>query len=139
MTDTPETTRWKQRFQNFERALEKLRYAVAAHEEQPDNELYEMALIQAFEFTFELGWKTVKDFLKSQGVAHVSLPREVLKQGFHYQVIEDGQSWINMMEDRNLMSHTYDEEKAEIAINHITDHYLAALEQVYAYFKQRLD
>lgn len=137
MNDTPDTPRWKQRFQNFEKALEKLRYAVTAHQDEPDNQLYEMALIQAFEFTYELGWKTVKDFLKNEGLNNISLPREVIKQGFHHHVIEDGQGWIEMMEDRNLMSHTYDEAKAQIAVSRITRHYLTALEQVYTYLHQR--
>ena len=114
-----------------------MRYAVAARQEESDNPLYEMALIQAFEFTFALGWKNVKDFLKNEGLNNLSLPREVIKQGFHHHVIEDGQGWIEMMEDRNLMSHPYDEARVQIAVSRITNHYLAALEQVYTYLHQR--
>jgi len=134
-----EDIRWKQRFQNFEKARKKFHNALKAYQESPGNELYQMALVQTFEFTYELGWKTVKDFLQYEGVKKVSLPREAIKEGFHHQIIEDGQSWIEMLEDRNLMAHTYDEEKASKALNHITEHYVKSIDQVYEYFRKKLD
>ena len=129
--------RWKQRFQNFEKAYHKFQHALQFQAEEPENELYQMALVQAFEFTFELGWKTVKDFLLYSGVKKVSLPRDVIKQGFHHQVIEDGQLWIDMMLDRNLMAHTYSEENARQALEKIRSRYQEGLRQVYVYLKDR--
>ena len=107
MSTEPKDIRWRQRFENFEKARKKLHKTLQALQQDFDNEIYQIALIQSFEFTYELGRKTVKDFLQYQGVKKVSLPREVIKQGFHHNIIEDGQSWINMLEDRNLMAHTY--------------------------------
>ena len=129
--------RWKQRFQNLEKAYLKFQHALQAQAKEPQNELYQMALVQAFEFTFELGWKTVKDFLVYSGVKGVSLPRDVIKQGFHFQVIEDGQLWIDMMQDKNLMAHTYSEENAQKALAKITGQYSDGIRQVYTYLKDR--
>ena len=77
-----------------------------------------MALVQVFEFTYELGWKTVKDYLSFSGIKNVNSPREVIKHGFQNQIIEDGQLWINMMEDQNLIAHTYSEENAKKAVGY---------------------
>jgi len=89
-----QTIRWKQRFENFEKARKKLLTAARAVAANPSEELYQMALIQAFEFTYELGWKTLKDYLIYSGESKASLPREVIKHAFHHGVIEDGQTWI---------------------------------------------
>lgn len=62
-----EEIRWKQRFQNFEKAFNKLENALSFHIKESDNELYQMTLVQSFEFTFELGWKTLKDYLSYSG------------------------------------------------------------------------
>src|SRR5690348_14559170 len=95
--------RWKQRFENFSKAFQRLQTILMALKAEPQNEIYQIALIGAFQFTFELAWKTLKDYLKYQGIS-VSLPREVIKQAFHYQLIQEGQIWIDMLEDRNLMA-----------------------------------
>jgi nucleotidyltransferase substrate binding protein (TIGR01987 family) len=89
-------SRWKQRFSNFDRALGRLREAIAASAAEPENYLYEMASIQAFEFTIEQGWKVLKDYLKFQGVQEISLPRDVIRQAFQARLITDGQTWIDI-------------------------------------------
>ncbi len=129
--------RWKQRFENFENAFNKLKMVIEAYKKDTLDEIYQMAMIQAFEFTYELGWKTMKDFLKHEGI-RVNTPRETIKQAFANEVIVDGQVWIDMLEDRNLMSHTYSEKNAIIAIDHIINNYVLSIEQVYNYFKERL-
>ena len=129
-------SRWKQRFDNFEKAKNKMLKFHQLYVPDSKNEAYQLALIQSFEFTYELGWKMIKDYLKENGLNPL-LPREVLKEGFAYGVIDDGQTWIDMLEDRNLMSHSYDEKKASLAINHITQHYISSIEQVYRYFYDR--
>jgi nucleotidyltransferase substrate binding protein (TIGR01987 family) len=106
--------RWKQRFENFNSALQFLGKSLEATQKEPKNELYRIALIGSFQFCFELGWKTLKDYLSYSGIS-VSLPREVIKQAFHHQLIANGELWMDMLEDRNLMAHVYDEKKAELA------------------------
>ena len=129
--------RWKQRFENFDRAIKKL-VSFAEEEEKHGTEIYQVALIGAFEFTFELGWKTLKDYLKFNGV-NVFLPRDVIKQSFHHHLIEDGQMWIDMLEDRNLLSHVYDEEKARSAVSSIKHKYTLAIVQVHDLLKSKMD
>ena len=130
--------RWKQRFDNLQSAYQRLQYAVQENAKAPDNELIQMALIKAFEMTFELSWKTIKDFLKFNGI-DAKLPREIIKQAFANNIIADGQLWIDMLENRNLMAHTYDQARALKAVNDISQQYLAGLEQLYQYLLARMD
>ncbi len=86
-------------------------------------------MIQTYEFIFELAWKTVKDYLESQEVS-VKFPRDVIKEAFKYELLE-GEIWLDMLQKRNLMSHTHDEENAELAYRLIIERYFAAIEAVH--------
>ena len=125
--------RWKQRFQNFENAFLFLSKGCKL---DVYDELQGVGLIQSFEFTFELGWKTLKDFLQEQGV-DVQFPREVIKQAFAAQLIEDGALWIEMLDKRNELSHTYNQEQAKRAIQAVRNSYFQGIEQVYHAMKKR--
>ena len=103
-----------------------------------DNNLIQMALIQTFEFTYELGWKVIKDFLKYNGI-DVKLPREVIKEGFAAAIITDGQAWIEMMDDRNATSHTYNEEFAAQIIKNILNNYSNAFAELEVFLSSKLD
>jgi nucleotidyltransferase substrate binding protein (TIGR01987 family) len=120
--------RWKQRFQNFEKAYSQLKLAIKDFEKL--TVLEKEGLIQRFEYTFELAWKTLKDYLESQEVI-VSFPREVIKSAFHYGLIKDGEIWMDMLEKRNLMAHTYDEKRFNLAVSKIKEEYFNAISQVY--------
>jgi len=137
MTEENQDIRWKQRFENLQSTYKLLQEAIAANQQTPNNSLMQMALIKAFEMTFELSWKTMKDFLQYNGI-DVKLPREIIKQAFANDIIIDGQLWIDMLEDRNLMTHTYDEERAQSAILHICESYIIALTQLQNYLQERL-
>lgn len=138
MIEKTQDIRWKQRFENFQSAYQLLQEAIEAFQQLPNNKLMRVALIKAFEMTFELSWKTLKDYLDYQGIEAKS-PRDIIKQAFANDIVEDGQRWIDMLEDRNLMSHTYDEERAQEAINHICESYLAALAQLNTFFHAQKD
>lgn len=125
--------RWKQRFQNFEKALARLQDAVAT---QNPSELEKAGVIQTYEFTFEMAWKTVQDYLEAQEVS-VSFPRDVIKAGFKYELL-NGELWLDMLQKRNLMSHSYDEENAEIAYRLIVDTYFVAIEDLFQKLQQSL-
>jgi len=129
--------RWLQRFDNLKKAYARFRKALDAHEANPQDDLIQMALVQAFEFTFELSWKTVKDYLAYNGIRKLTLPRDIIKECFAHRIIEDGQQWIDMMMDRNLMAHTYSEENARQAVEHITERYQYGLAQVYAFLQTK--
>lgn len=131
-----DTIRWKQRFENFDKALTKLN-DFAGYAQKEDLDVYQVAVIGAFKFTFELGWKTLKDYLNYGGI-DVSIPREVIKQAFHHGLIENGDAWIKMLEDRNILTHVYDEKIADKAIDSIESIYIPAIEQVYLLLQSKL-
>ncbi len=76
------------------------------------------ATIQRFEFTFELFWKLLKIFLNNKGI-QVNYPKDVLKEAFSAGLLDDEFTWLNMLKDRNLTSHTYDEALANNIFAHI--------------------
>ncbi len=118
--------RWKQRLQSFGRAFAQLQAAVAT---DAPSDLEKAGIIQVYEFTFELAWKTVKDYLEANEVL-VKFPRETIKEAFKYELL-DGEIWLDMLQKRNLMSHTYDEENAELAYRLIVDQYFNAIATVH--------
>ncbi len=132
-----EDIRWKQRFDHLNRAVERFKEALQAIKKEPNNKLYKIALIGSFQFCFELSWKTLKDYLAYSG-SSASLPRDVIKQAFHFQLIDDGQVWIEMLEDRNLMAYVYDEKKAEQASSSIQMKYYDAILKVHNFLKGKL-
>jgi nucleotidyltransferase substrate binding protein (TIGR01987 family) len=127
--------RWKQRFQNFEKAF---LFFAEITEKQSYTPIEIGGLVHAFEIAFELGCKTIKDYLFKQGI-ETHFPRETLKEGFNTHVIEDGHTWIEMLEKGNELSHTYNEEVAHRAVEVIQKSYYPAIRQVYSYFKQKID
>ncbi len=118
-----EDIRWKQRFQNFERAFIFLK---KARELGTYDDLQRAGLIQSFEFTFELAWKTLKDYLQEQGM-QVQYPREAIKHSFSTGLIEDGNLWIQMLDKRNELTHLYNEEQAKNALHAIRELYFPLL------------
>ena len=128
--------RWRQRFRNFDRAFVLLRQAL---ENGPDalNPLEKEGVIQRFEYCFELAWKTVKDYMEEDGFVFSTIsPRKVLKHAFESKLLADGQTWIDMLDHRNLLSHTYDLAHFEKAVESIHARYLAAMEQAHEFFLQ---
>ncbi|MCL6583829.1 MAG: nucleotidyltransferase substrate binding protein [bacterium] len=76
------------------------------------NELEEQGLIQAFEYTFELAWNTLKDYLEAQGETEIHGSRDTLRLAFRRELIEDGEIWMDMIQSRTLTTHTYNEDLA---------------------------
>jgi nucleotidyltransferase substrate binding protein (TIGR01987 family) len=104
-----EDIRWKQRFSNFNKSLLLLENALKI--EQPDV-LQKAGIVQFFEMCCELSWKVMKDYLEDQGFTEIGTPRNAIKKSFEIGLIEDGHAWMDLLVDRNLSVHTYDEEKA---------------------------
>lgn len=123
--------RWHYRFTNFSRAYSLLREALQDGIE-PLNQLEREGVIQRFEFTYELSWNLLKDKLEYDGITFASVtPREVIRQAFSAKLIDDGETWLAMLADRNRMSHTYDFERFEEVIINIHSHYLTILDDLY--------
>jgi nucleotidyltransferase substrate binding protein (TIGR01987 family) len=126
--------RWRQRFANYQLAMKTLTEGISISK---PSDLEKSGIIQIFEYTFELAWKTIKDYLKEVDI-EANFPREVLKTAFSYEIIEDGDTWIDMLEKRNLMSHTYDKKNAELAYNLIKNEYFERLKILENFFSAKL-
>ncbi|MDT7829264.1 nucleotidyltransferase substrate binding protein [Pricia sp. S334] len=127
--------RWKQRFSNFERSLNFLKDALAI--EKPDI-VQKAGLIQFFEMSFELSWKVMKDYLQEQGFSELRFPRETIKMAFESDLISDGHTWLEALKNRNLTSHTYDEEIADKVVALIRNSYYGLLEDLSIKLKSEL-
>lgn len=100
--------------------------AVALAAERDLSDLEQQGLIQGFEYTHELAWKTLKDFLEHRGTEALYGSKDVTRQAFRLGLIEDGDIWMDMIRDRNLTSHTYNEETAMEIVDAILKRYCAA-------------
>ncbi len=116
--------RWKQRFSNFKKALIQLEEAVMLSEQRDLTKLEKQGVIQAFEFTHELAWNVLKDFLEDQGNQNIKGSKDATREAFKVSLITDGEKWMAMIQSRNLSSHTYDEETANsLAVAIIHDYF----------------
>jgi nucleotidyltransferase substrate binding protein (TIGR01987 family) len=104
--------RWKQRFANFEKALKQLSRGIEENSSNPSDIIKE-GIIQRFEFTHELAWKVMKDFLEYEGIQNITGSRSATREAFNKGLISKGQYWMDMIESRNETVHTYIEEILE--------------------------
>jgi nucleotidyltransferase substrate binding protein (TIGR01987 family) len=109
---TAQDIRWIQRFNNYSKAFAQLKAGVELSKQRPLSKLEEQGLIQAFEYTHEMAWNTLKDFLEERGVNNLYGSRDVTREAFKTGLIEKGEVWMEMIKSRNLTSHTYNEETA---------------------------
>ncbi len=120
--------RWEQRFESLERALALLREPIDRGVESL-SPLECEGMVHRFEFALELCWKTMKDYLEREGVALDSAtPRAVVKAAFGARLVIDGQVWIDMLDHRNLLSHTYDRSTFDSAVIAVAQRYYPAME-----------
>ena len=102
--------RWIQRFRNYVKALGQLSRFI---EKKELNELEKQGLIQAFEYTYELAWNTIKDYFENQGEAGIHGSRDAFRLAFRRGLVENGQAWMDMIKSRTLTTHTYNQEVAD--------------------------
>ena len=127
--------RWKQRFQNYEKAFKRLSRAIEVVKSAPDDDLLQSGLVQTYEYTFELAWKTLMDYLTLEGF-EVRSPRETIRQGFQSGYIMNGEDWLQALADRNLTTHIYDNEIIIRVLNGIFERYFFLLQDFYVSFKE---
>ena len=119
--------RFEERKQDLINATNRLKEAL--NEEESD--LIIDGVLHRYEFTFELAWKTLKDYLEYLGVTiNTGSPREVIKESFAHDLISDGETWIKMMLARNSLSHLYDEETSRKVYNEIKEKYIYQIEKL---------
>lgn len=125
--------RWRQRFDNFERALQVLQRGVDLARQRPLSELEQQGLIQGFEFTHELAWNLLKDYLQYQGIIGIIGSRDATRLAFQNGLILDGEGWMAMIKARNQSSHTYNLEQAQTIAHDVIERYAA----LFAALRQR--
>lgn len=118
--------RWQQRFQNYKKALGQLTSALAVHDEHAEA-LIKEGILQRFEFTHELAWKVMKDYLEYEGHQGITGSRSASRLAFSLGLVSDGQVWMDMIESRNRTVHTYDERVLEHEFSKVQKRYASAL------------
>ncbi len=125
-----EDVRWKQRFDNYTKALQTLRQAKKLADQRELSELEKQGLVQGFEFTYELGWKVLKDYLEEQGIIGIIGSKNAVREAFKNGLIENGEAWMEMIKAQNLSSHTYNQDTAEEVVEAILARFYFVFEQL---------
>ncbi|MGV3526942.1 MAG: nucleotidyltransferase substrate binding protein [Candidatus Sericytochromatia bacterium] len=115
--------RWKQRFTNFKRALSQLEEAVSLSQQRALSSLERQGLIKGYEFTYELAWNLMKDYFSYQGNVLITGSRDAIREAFQRGLIHDGESWMEMIGDRNKTAHIYHEAIALLIAEKICQRY----------------
>ena len=136
---TSQDIRWIQRFKHFEQAYDQLDKAVELSKKRPLTELEERGIIQAFEYTHELAWNVLKDFLEEQGVRNLYGSKDSSREAFKRGLIENGDAWMDMIQNRNLTSHTYNRDIAQKIVQAILENYYAEFGRLLAVLKSKSD
>ena len=125
-----------QKIENYNSALAQLEQAVAIYQKSQQDALYRDGLIQRFEFTVELSWKSLKEYLEDQGfVLPASSPRAVLKDAYAAGVIQDAERWNRILTARNITSHVYDEKTADGVAAQICNDFLPVLQALGRFYR----
>ena len=125
--------RFQERKLDFHKAIIKLQEAL----QEDEKEIIIDGVLHRFEFTFELAWKSIKDYLEYIGIINkTGSPREIIKTAYEYKIIDNGEEWINMMLSRNNLSHLYDENKSREIYKDIKNIYIELLKKLDKKFEQ---
>jgi len=122
--------RWMQRYSHLAQAYGQLKNAVDLAEQRTLTELEEQGMIQAFEYTHELAWNTMKDFLEEQGLRDLYGSKDTCREAFRRGLVGNGETWMDMIKSRNLSSHTYNRDIARTIVQAIRMHYCTEFEQL---------
>lgn len=112
-----------QRFNNYKKALSQLQKFIDKKDHLSD--LEEQGLIKSFEYTYELGWNTMKDFYEDQGEVNLQGSRDTIRLAFKRGIINNGDGWMEMLQHRNETAHTYEEKTADKIVAAIINHHHA--------------
>ena len=125
------TPRWRYRLANYRSALALLREAMDQRSESGLNQLETEGTIRRFKFTAKLAWNVMKDYLEHEGVVFDQVtPRAIIRKAYEVNLIEHGEAWMDALDARNKMSHTYDARVFEQVVGEIANRYLAVMEDV---------
>lgn len=128
-------SRLEQRIETYSNAVDRLKEGL----QEEETRLAIDGILHRFEFTFELAWKTLKDYLEYMGFTEkTGSPREVIQSGFKQGIIEDGEAWIKMMIARNSLAHLYDEEESRKVYKNVKEKYIVLLQDIKEKFERLL-
>lgn len=126
--------------ENFCRACTRLNEALNEYSASPESTVLRDGVIQRFEFTFELGWKSLKEYMEDQGAAgEFQFPKGVLKAAYAAELISDADVWLDMLASRNITSHIYDDAQAAQVLEAIRDRYSDQLNSLKEFYRRRAD
>ncbi len=126
--------RWVQRFSNYQKALKTLSDAVELASQRTLSNLEQQGLIQGFEFTHELAWNVLKDYLEEQGFVSIIGSKNATREAFKNALIVEGDVWMDMIKARNMTSHTYSTDVAQAIATDILQRFYPAFEAMRATF-----
>ncbi|MBU0701817.1 nucleotidyltransferase substrate binding protein [bacterium] len=122
--------RWKQRFNNYLKAFQTLVEAMELAQSRELSKLEQQGLIQSFEFTHELAWNVLKDYLEDKGIMGLIGSKDTTRAAFKNNLIEQGEDWMKMIEARNKTSHTYNLNIAQEVVEDIMERFYPAFESM---------
>lgn len=125
-----------QKLKNFNTALQRLTEGLNKYNDQDD--LSRDGLIQRFEFTFELAWKTLKALFEAEGLMGLNSPKSVLKEAFTADLINDEDVWLKMLYDRNTTVHIYSEKLAKEICQNIKEKYVQQFRELAVKLEKRI-
>jgi nucleotidyltransferase substrate binding protein (TIGR01987 family) len=134
-----EDIRWKQRFDNFQKAFLELEEAVLLSQKRSLSKLENQGLIQGFEYTHELAWNMIKDYLEEQGIFGLIGSKNTIREAFKLGILKEGEIWMNMIQSRNQTSHTYNTTLADQVVSDIIHKYYLQFKEITEEFKKRYD
>ena len=126
--------RWKQRFSNFEKAFLLFRQGIEEYG-NTEIDLIKQGIIQRFEFTHELAWNVMKDYLIYEGINGITGSRSATREAFNQGLITNGSEWMKMLETRNITVHAYDEDVLERHFIKIKGTYFSLIQELYLKMK----
>ena len=126
--------RWKQRFENYKKAYSQFNKFLS---KKDLNELEKQGLVQSFEYTHELAWNLMKDFLQYEGIQNLIGSRSTTQEAFNKGILSEGQIWMNMIESRNKTVHIYEENILNDEFAKITNQYAVLFQELLQYFTNR--
>jgi len=115
--------KWIERLEVYQNAVSRLNEVISLREHRPLSQFECDSLVKRFEFTYEMAWKLLMSYEKDNGISELQGSRDVIRRAFAMSIIENGEAWLEMVDDRNKTSHLYDEEMAADVIDEIVHTY----------------
>ena len=122
--------KFQTKLENYKKALARLHESIADSKRFANNLTFRDGVIQRFELTSELAWKTIREYLLSEKVADINSPKSVMREAYHMNVITDEDGWIQILDDRNVTSHIYDEQEATDIYERIAAHHMQLFDKL---------